>query len=239
LVRFYWIGFFANNFFLSSVGGDVSRIVLLRRKGRTAEITASVIVERFTGLLVLLFWAGCGLSLLGGTLPDLFLSLLWVIIICGLVLTGLLLFCSRSLLQVSLRLNNCLRQPLFCKGGDRLVSLTRALAAYNGETRTIFLAIGLSIPFYITPWLLQWLLFHGSGVEVSSGAIFAIVPLVIIASLIPLTPNGLGLSEGASVYLYALAGVSAEAALMTALLGRLLVLIASATGGLLWLVKSN
>jgi glycosyltransferase 2 family protein len=62
LLRAYWIDAFFSNYFPSNIGGDIVRILLLRHLGRSAEVAASVVLERVTGFLVLLILAAFGLA---------------------------------------------------------------------------------------------------------------------------------------------------------------------------------
>jgi len=56
LYLYYLIGTFFNNFLPSTVGGDISRVIYLKRAtNKITEITASIIMERFMGLLALIF----------------------------------------------------------------------------------------------------------------------------------------------------------------------------------------
>ncbi|MCK4817993.1 flippase-like domain-containing protein, partial [bacterium] len=53
-VSFYFIGLFFNNFFISSMGGDLFRIMDVRRYSRNGVAAVStVFLDRFMGLLVL------------------------------------------------------------------------------------------------------------------------------------------------------------------------------------------
>jgi uncharacterized membrane protein YbhN (UPF0104 family) len=61
--RLYWIGMFFSNFLPTSVGGDAVRLALTPSKGRLARVAGSILVERLTGLLVMLALCAIGLSL--------------------------------------------------------------------------------------------------------------------------------------------------------------------------------
>lgn len=63
LLKCYWIGSFFSMFLPSNVGGDVVRLALLHRHGLTI-VGASIVVERLTGLFVVLCLATLGLGVL-------------------------------------------------------------------------------------------------------------------------------------------------------------------------------
>jgi hypothetical protein len=52
-----------SNFLPTSVGGDAVRLALTPSKGRLARVAGSILVERLTGLLVMLALCAIGLSL--------------------------------------------------------------------------------------------------------------------------------------------------------------------------------
>jgi uncharacterized protein (TIRG00374 family) len=64
----YWVGAFVSNFLPSSIGGDLSRIYLFKNYRMTAQITASVLVERASGVSVAIAFALVGLYLQEDTL---------------------------------------------------------------------------------------------------------------------------------------------------------------------------
>ena len=232
LCRYYWVGFFANNFLPSTVGGDVSRVVLLRQKGKMAEAAASVLIERLTGLAVLLGWAALALAMAGSRFADFrILGLLWGGVAAGLALLVILFFSSEKIagwLEGALGVRE---NPVLTK----IAALARAVAFYRREKFALLQAILLSIPFYVTPWLLQVLIFFAIDVPVSPWDVFLVAPLINLAGIIPATPNALGLMEGAYVVFYGAIGVLPEGALAAALLSRFLVLIASLGGAGFWL----
>ena len=73
----------------------------------------------------------------------------------------------------------------------------------------------------------------GSSITLVDAALVA--PLVPLVSLLPITANGLGLTEGAFVLFYTQMGVPAEQAFAAAILRRLVTIAVSVPGGLMWL----
>ena len=78
----YWIGSFFSNYLPSNVSGDVVRLMVLRAEGRRPEITSSILVERLTGLVVLVALAAGALALRPGHFDDFgLLPLLWLMVL--------------------------------------------------------------------------------------------------------------------------------------------------------------
>jgi uncharacterized membrane protein YbhN (UPF0104 family) len=64
---------------------------------------------------------------------------------------------------------------------------------------------------------------------------FILIPLIAVATMIPVSLNGLGVREGAFVFFLAQVGVPEEQALSLALLWLVVLMASSAIGGLVWM----
>jgi uncharacterized protein (TIRG00374 family) len=97
-VRIYWIGTFASSFLPSTVGGDFVRTAISRRFAGVGPIAASVIIERLTGMGVLLAFSLIAVL----ARPDLVAYRpLWTFLVLGMAgfTGGLLLACAFLLLR--------------------------------------------------------------------------------------------------------------------------------------------
>jgi len=63
-----------------------------------------------------------------------------------------------------------------------------------------------------------------------------IVPVITVIGLIPVTINGIGLREGAFVFIFTQMGVTASQSLILSLLYRLGIIILSLVGGVLYII---
>ena len=82
--------------------------------------------------------------------------------------------------------------------------------------------------------MVLWILAHSLDVEISFFALLVAVPLAFFVGRLPIVIAGIGVLEGALVYLLALFGVAHEEALSLALAGRLAEIFALRPGGLFW-----
>ena len=98
-------------------------------------------------------------------------------------------------------------------------------------------ALVLSVPFYFTIFVAQYCVLHAVGAQVRLSDVILVGGLVPLLSLVPISLNGIGLAEGVFVAVYGVVGVLPDAALAAALLRRLVDLLNSALGGLLWLME--
>ena len=235
LIRCYWIGTFFNNYFPSTVGGDIIRLTIMRNIGRLSEVSASIVLERLTGLFVLLCLSALGLLMRPQYLESVkLLSILWFIIVG--ISTGLTLvvifrqYIIGRLNRIS-SFENDFIGGIFAKFKKFIVSI----AHYENKINSLILALIISLPFYGLTIIFQFLLFVSLGLHISFWEVFFIAPLILLVSIVPISINALGLSEGAFVVFYTQVGLSPEEALAAALLRRFFHLLISLVGGIFWL----
>lgn len=233
----YYIGFFANNFLPTNVGGDLVRFVLAEKLGERSSVGASVLVERLSGVFVLFFWAFLSLSFGRGLFAELtLLPVLWVLVASGLIVLCMMWWSSRPLL-LRLEKYNSDSERIAGRFVQFLGKMLHAVLQYRNHGQLVLEALAISVIFYVVPLLLQLLLFKAISVQVPFLVIVIIVPIILVISVLPVSFNGLGLAEGAIVILYAQAGVPAESAFAVAILARLLQSLASLSGGCLWFFR--
>lgn len=237
LLRAYWIGSFASNYLPSNVGGDVVRVMLLRPAAATAPLAGSVLVERLTGVAALAFIAGLCLLLRPAEPWNLNLAL-WALVATIVAGLALALAAGGHMLRggavLVARLPG-LAQRLFAK----LTRIGEAVGAYRSAPGELAVAGLWSAVFYGLLVLFQFTLLRAVGSSITLADAALVAPLVPLVSLLPVTANGLGLTEGAFVLFYTQMGVPAEQAFAAALLRRLLTVAVSVPGGLMWLAADR
>ncbi len=113
--------------------------------------------------------------------------------------------------------------------------LATTVATQARDRDAVLRALALSVPFYATVVLAQYFCLLAVGSDVPAGYAFLLGASIQLLAVLPVSINGLGISEGAFVALYATLGATVSAALAAALIRRLVDLANSALGGLLWL----
>lgn len=233
-LRAYWVGTFFNNYLPSNVGGDFVRLVMLRRLNRSAEVAASIVLERLSGFAILLVLAAIGLTMrphyfdIAGLLP-----LLWVTVLAGAGLLVALTVFNRRLDQWLSSAGSADRTTVQ-RLAAKLRKVTTAIEHYRDNKGVVLLTLLLSIPFYVVLIAFQFLILIAVGADLPPLDVVAIAPIIPLISLIPISINGLGLTEGAFVLFYTQAGVLPEQALAAAVLRRVFNLLVSLVGGVYW-----
>lgn len=232
VVRMTFVSTFLSSFLVSGLGTDVTRAVLIGRAGRDrVRGVSSIVVDRLTGMWVLLGLGACMLAFGPVRFPgrDLLLALtggVWLASILGPVL--LLALRERGLRLVR-------RVPGL---GARLAGPARRLVASLREygrqgglmTRITVLALAINGLRILVNYL--WASALGSTVPLAAHAVF--IPIIFATNQIPISVDSLGVREGLYVYLFGLVGMPAGTALSVALLTRVGGYLISLPGGVLY-----
>ncbi|MBV9471057.1 MAG: flippase-like domain-containing protein, partial [Abitibacteriaceae bacterium] len=241
--RLYLIGMFSNLWMPTNIGGDAIRIYLAAPlAGSKAVAASSVLVERLTGFIALLTIGAVGLALrhsgYGSNVSNTGASAAHLITTMTVVLLlfGATLF---ILQQVAYRLESTAPHNTMVR---KWASLHRALDYYAHPEHqgTLAIALALSFLFQSLFVVLNIGLAHAAGLQLPALVFFWLVPLLSIASLLPLGIGGLGVREAAAVAL--LSGTHAATGTIVAwsLLWQATVWLASLPGALLSVgLKSN
>ncbi len=247
LLSFQWMAEFFNNFLPAQVGGDVMRgyAVAVDTK-RTADAAASVLIDRFIGLMVfMLFAALASNAVLMWGKPDgqpfspegaLFMrfaafgSMLAALALLVVVATLL----SRRLKRLMERL---LRVLPF---SDRVLPLWYKLAAafdvYRDHPGALALtAMGSTAIVILTSlniWLIAWAIQPDS---ISLLEVLVINPIIVFALIVvPLSPGGLGVRQVSFAGLFLFMGAGYELGTAVGLLQQFIGYVVSIPGGILW-----
>jgi uncharacterized membrane protein YbhN (UPF0104 family) len=221
-LRFFWVtylgGMFASLFLPTSIGGDMFRtLTLARREGDSVGATVSVLADRGLGALAMVWIAALALTLDPG-IRSLGAATSVIYALCGVLTVGFLM--------------PFIVQPEIA----RLPFVRRVMACWSRPT-TLVGALGIGFAFQCLAGLVYWMLGRALGVPVGPTFYFLLSPVVSIAELSPVTPNGVGERTVALVALFHLIGVGSEWAVGLGLAWTAMVLLAALGGGAVWLWK--
>lgn len=229
----YLIGTFFNNFLPSMVGGDAVRAYQLHREKRDAPgIIAATFMERYVGLAGLFT-----LVLLVYTQPTLMIGAPWLAVILSISVAGYAVFTAFLFSRHSSVLTRW-------RGGSGLLARVAStsgrtrdrILAFRSASRSLVASYAISVAFYFLAALTVWLACRAVGRPVDLGYLAVAVPSVLLAGLMPVSVNGLGITEGGYVLFLGMAGVSTVDALSVALLVRARILLTAVVGGACFLL---
>lgn len=220
LIRLFYVGLFYNTFVPGSVGGDVLRGVISSRcfSGGVASYVV-VVVERLIGLSALAAVAGVGLLV---SPPWLALSSQSVWLIAGVAVAGVLSLAT--LVALSGRLGARLRAMW---SSIPHVHSPKALAA---AWLISLIGHGLTLAAYT-------LIADGLGLPLDVGTLAWVVPLALLAAVIPIAVAGVGPREAAVVGLLALMEIPKEDALVFSLSFAMILWALAGVGGVISVIR--
>ena len=235
-IAYNFIGTFFNLALPTSVGGDVARAWYLGRgSGKGSQAVLSVLADRLNGLYVLIGMAF--LAALVVPLPP--WALAFVLLSAGVAAAGLALLWLAS--RERQRPEPCQNPPVADASGSptgwqkRWHEMADALAFYRRSPRLLGSATLLSLAVQLLNVLLVWCLAGAVGAPVPLAFCFVLMPIVILLTLAPVSVNGMGVREGATLLLLRPLGVADGQAIALSLLWFSVFLAAGLTGGVWWL----
>lgn len=223
-LREYYLALFLNQVLPGGVLGDVSRAWRhARTEVRSGAAVRAVVLERTSGqLLIALVVPVCLLlqpALLAAIpLPLVLAGLALLLVGLGVLWTGLARLPRwRAVLRPWWR---DLRRGLLCRAALPLQLLSSALVLAS----------------YV---LLFWAVARGLGDTTPAGQLMPLVPLLLLAMLLPISFAGWGVREGAAAVLWLLLGLDPAAGVAASIGYGLLVLFGSLPGAAVLWLRSN
>ncbi|MFT5135128.1 MAG: hypothetical protein ACI9XU_001956 [Arenicella sp.] len=229
---YYLVGQFYNLFLPTSVGGDVVRSYELGKfTGKHADSLASVFVERYTGVLVLLALSGLAvLSQLSVFSVD-FVIFSLVLFGLGLGFIAWMIFDSRIYLGFRRFISSKLpfSLGLFLK----LDKLLDSVQVYANHRSALVWAFINSLLFYFLAVLNVYITALVFDLNINLIDMLIATPIIMLIMNIPLSIGNIGLMEFAYSEVFVLMGYSPALGLSVAILMRLKSLIDGLMGGVL------
>lgn len=225
-VVYYFAGMYLNLFAPSTIVGDLGRGVLLaERKGNLGLALQSVLADRVSGG-VMLVWVSAGGFLLFGP------TVLSAVLCYGTIVVALLTGVSWWILPRLIARYGSPRHRL-------RRTIARVVTPYRTQTALLARVCVLALVFHLSQLGLLMLLAYALGFSVPFWYLILFVPLITILSVLPLSFSGIGVRESGYVVFLALIGIGRDEALALGLLWSAIVLGSGLVGGLVLLLSSE
>jgi uncharacterized membrane protein YbhN (UPF0104 family) len=228
-----YIGLFFNQVLPSNLGGDVVRVWRIFLHGApVGRAVGSVMLDRAMALV------GLALVVLA-TLPFVFSFTGDRLALQGLAGLVLLIFGGFGVLLAIDKVLSPLARFVPEKLWQSLLVLAQDSRLLCSAPRTGLPAVALGAANQILMAVMVFVLAVGMGIEVSLIACLALVPPVVLASMLPISMAGWGVREGAMVAALGFAGVPAGDALALSVLFGISIFLVSFPGGIIWFVTGD
>jgi uncharacterized protein (TIRG00374 family) len=233
VLRLFFVSTFAGTFLPGSIGGDLVRAYGLSRFNVPAgAAVASVLMDRVMGVLSIVLVGTMGLVLAGQT--DLLSTgavTAWLLAIGGgCIAVGAVVFDERAA-DAAQRLAQLLPSSRLRTVAGDVARATRAYAPFHGDLTNVLAG---SIAVQGLRILQAYCLGQALGIGAGLAVYFALIPLILLIMLLPITVNGLGTSQVAFVWFFGRAGVPEAPAFALSILFVALGVVGNLPGGLLY-----
>jgi uncharacterized protein (TIRG00374 family) len=212
-LRAYFIGMFTNNFLPTGFGGDATRALIVgRSRSRLTATFTSVVVDRLSSVGCLILVAWIALAVDPGAIPASLTTGFAAVTALGAITCALgalvLLGAARRSHRVPPRLLRSLSEG------------RRTLAAYARHPALLGWALVLGVVFQLLTVTASWVLAKSIGADLPFALLAVAAPMVLLATVLPISIAGFGIREGSYVVLLGTAGVShTDATLISLLMG--------------------
>jgi uncharacterized protein (TIRG00374 family) len=231
VLSLFFMSSFLGLFLPGIIGADLIRgYQLMRTSGKTNEVAATLLLDRYVGVISLSVFAFGGVLLVADRTAAWWAPLLSFLVVGAGVLIGLALFADR-IVRTLARWSDTTRK--FRTLGARVLRLARMLTNREALLPVMPSILGLSFAVLTLRALVFYYLFRAFQAEASLIDCLAFVPVVFLVMMAPVSIGGLGVREGSLVILFT--GVPREAAVSVGLASQFLQILASAPGAGLWL----
>jgi glycosyltransferase 2 family protein len=233
LTRSYLVSYTAGQILPTSIGGDAARIVESSRRhpGRTADMTAIVLLERGLGGVATLILGAAGFVLALGRYDI--GAYLWLegIFVAG-TFVLIFVFFARSARPLLRRV-----RPLLVR--FRVERPMRAFYEgvhhYRGHTRLLVGVLAFTTVVQAVRILSIWASAKAVGIDLEPRIYFVMGPLFFLVLLVPFTLNGFAVREAFFVSFLGSAGVAADPAFAAGFLYFLVTVALALPGGVILL----
>lgn len=230
LVRYYFIGFFFNNFLPSSIGGDVTRIYNIMRHGVSMTDSFScVFVERLIGFLAMAFLAVLSLAGLGHVFmhtPLIPLLTLALVVVFAVIAWSVFDTRMSSIARGVFSRVPWQRPRVF------IFHVYDAVHSYRHHSAALWGAAGISLVYQCILGVFTYVVVRALGIEAPFWLIFALMQITSMAGVIPITLETAGMREFIFVIVLEALGYDKSHTLAALLVVRGISIAGSAIGGI-------
>lgn len=230
LIYFNFVGLFFNLSLPSAIGGDVVRIYQMSTYSQnTSEAVASVIMDRGVGFFSLLCVAPI-MVIFRTKQMETFAFFSPIVLLSFTAMAAIFIFFR---LKEPMQKWSSANKNKFYK---KITHYYNVFDAYRSHKKIILLAMFISLGMIFLGIVITYIISHGLGLDFPMAYFIIFVPIIILITMIPISIHGLGLREGAFLFFFTKAGLSAPEALSISLVSYVLTLIFGMIGGMVYIV---
>jgi uncharacterized membrane protein YbhN (UPF0104 family) len=219
-VRAHFVGLWFNQILPTGLGGDVVKIALIKAQAGLGVATRAVVIDRVSGLMILMFMLMIQLPFYFTHLKDA-REVVWIALVSSVSFFSVI---ALSLLAHALQGKFITRFGL-----QHVMQLLSELWLFS-RRRPLWEQFWTSMVVHVNGIVVFGLIGHALGVAVDPLLFLLMVPMVFLAALLPFSFAGWGLREAGAIWIFAMIGIPRESALGMSIGFGVLMLIAGLPG---------
>ncbi len=237
-LKYNCIGYFFNLAFPGGTGGDVVKVFYVAREapGRAAAVVTAILLDRIMGLLAVVIIAAGALLLTLKSSPAFRPLLPWSCLLLVLAAAAVALLMTKNYWKRYAWWGVVERYtPAFVR------HMVRALYEYRSHKMIAALALGESLALQLVMCVIALCFGRALSLAMPWHLYFIIFPVLTLVITIPITPSGLGITEGAAAWCFkqVLGAGGGAAGFAFMLLLRLTMISMALAGFVCWLMPGT
>jgi hypothetical protein len=235
VAAYYFVGLFFNNFLPANIAGDFARISAARgHSERAAPVFSATLMDRMMGGLAVSLVAMCSILTAWPWFHDLRVDAL----VAGLFVISLLMYLAVFRRDVLAWVEWPFRILRLRRPAVRMSQVMDGLHAYREQGGRLAALLALGVLIQVMRVFMHVSVARALGLQIPLGAIFTFVPILAAIVMLPISLNGIGVREGASVLLFGIVGLTGAQAISFQLLTWLLAVLVSLLGGVIFVFRT-
>ena len=234
LAKSYLVSSFFNNFLPTRIGGDVIRIWDGSRYSRSlVKSSAVIVVERLTGIIVLLVFALVA-SLIRLEMAQQ-IPVIWVSLLLGIL--GLLLIALFFTPLSKKVLERIPDKGIVQKVKPKVFTFRDTALIYRDKKSHFFKALFWALLLQVNVIIHYYLIGKALHLDIHLIDYFIFIPIVHLILIIPITISGFGLREGTYIEIFKFYGISASAAVSFSFIDVVFQLVVGLVGAVIYITR--
>ena len=218
----YFIGNYFNLFLPGTITGDIVRGYLISRKGfNKIKVGYSIIGERAFGLLALILISLVGSCFISDIFPEYLKKIIWPVGLAFIFVFSFFPYWTNVIIHLFDPLKNKIPPELFC----------------FWKSNVFFKSTAAGVLFQISLSLINYILAREIGIDICFYFFLVAIPIVSLITILPITIQGIGLREGAFIYVLSLVNIYSEKAIALSLLYFSIVIAVGVIGGIIYILE--
>lgn len=235
-ISYYFVGLFFNNFLIGYVGGDAIRIYDTSRvSGDSSGSVSAVFFDRFIGLLTMITMALISSIIWARTLGSgkIILTVIFIFIIW---LAGLVVLFNKKLAKfIAHYLLKLMSASVRRKGSE----IYNGINAFRNEKALLLRIALLSFGIQFLRIMVHYFAALAVGIHAHILYFLIFIPVVALASSLPISIGGIGVREQSAVFLFSRIGILNAEIVLFQFLAYLIGIVATIPGGLIFMIRKE